>query len=158
MWTVNETNQNQGLLLSSCCCPPPPAAAVLLVSKATRQQTFSSKHLKPPGHLGQVTSSSSLPALGAQQGPWESGMCCVVQGAGRQHCGRMRAWASSSALSPAGCVTSDGSPRGGLGGVWEGCVIAITPRSCQQFKRWTTEGCAGAAASVQAKFVSLSFV
>lgn len=27
----------------------------------------------------------------------------------------------------------------GWGGVWEGCVIPITPRSCQQWKRWTSE-------------------
>lgn len=72
--------------------------------------------------------------------------------------GRICAWASSSALSPAGCVTSDGSHSGGMGGVWEGCVIAITPRSCQQWKRWTTEGCGGAAAAVQAKSGSHSFV
>ena len=29
----------------------------------------------------------------------------------------------------------------GWGGVWEGCVIPITPRSCQLWKRWTSEGC-----------------
>lgn len=41
--------------------------------------------------------------------------------------------------------------------MWEGFVIAITPRSCQQWKRWTTEGCGGAAATVQAKSGSRSF-
>lgn len=73
-------------------------------------------------------------------------------------CGRIRVWVSSSALSPGGCVTGDGSHRRGMGGVWEGCVIPITPRSCQLGKRWTSEGCGGAAATVQAKFVSGSFV
>lgn len=80
-----------------------------------------------------------------------SALCAALVGGGVR--GRLR-----SVLGPAGCVTSDGSHRRGMGGVWEGCVIAITPRSCQQWKRWTTEGCGGAAAAGQAKFVSGSFV
>lgn len=67
-------------------------------------------------------------------------------------------WVSSNALSPASCITSDGSHRRGVGGVWEGCVIPITPRSCQRWKRWTSEGCGAAAAAAQAIFVSQRFV
>lgn len=41
----------------------------------------------------------------------ESAWCVCA----RSPCGRMRVWVSSSALSPAGCVTSNGSHRWGMG-------------------------------------------
>lgn len=112
---------------------------------------------------GDLDISPSVKAYNRQQEPWEYFAVHRVLNAFRVYkeaacCARPLwedTWVSSSSRGPAGCVTGDGSHRRGMGGVWEGCVIPITPRSCQ---RWTSEGCGGAAATAQAKFVFQSFV
>lgn len=153
--------QQLGNHLSVGCSQSLPASH----SKPARRQIFTYKHtfeIPSMPLTGDLDNSPSVKAYNRQQEPWEYFAVHCVLNALRVYkeaaccaCGRLRVWVSSSSRGPAGCVTGDGSHRRGMGGVWEGCVIPITPRSCQH---WTSEGCGGAAATAQAKFVFGSLV